>query len=113
MTLSFYLQPLDLGAPEDLPPASPPLAGGPCHFARLAVTWRDGGAIVAREQLRPADLADALAAAQYYPAVSWFSLIEVPEKNEFPGTGPEGNGISPNVPRSASSVFGQVPSRCG
>ena len=25
MTLSFYLQPLDLGAPEDLPPGSPSL----------------------------------------------------------------------------------------
>jgi dihydropteroate synthase len=62
MTLSFYLRPLDLGAPENLPPGSPPLAGGPQHFARIAVTWRDGGAIVAREQLRPADLADALAA---------------------------------------------------
>ena len=37
---------------------------------------------------------DPLAAAQYYPAVNWFSLIEVPEKSEFPGTGPEGNGIS-------------------
>ena len=40
---------------------------------------------------------DALAAAQYYPAVNWFSLIEVPEKSEFPGTGPQGNGISPSV----------------
>ncbi len=62
MTLSFYLQPLDLGAPEDLPSGSPPLAGGPRHFARIAVTWRDGGAVVAREQLLPADLTDALAA---------------------------------------------------
>ncbi|MDX1576016.1 MAG: dihydropteroate synthase [Kiloniellales bacterium] len=62
MTLSFYLQPLDLGAPEDLPPGSPALAGGPRHFARVAVTWRDGGATVAREQLAPADLVDALAA---------------------------------------------------
>jgi hypothetical protein len=36
---------------------------------------------------------DPLAAAQYYPAGNWFSLIEVPEKSEFPGTGPQGNGI--------------------
>jgi dihydropteroate synthase len=62
MTLSFYLQPMDLGAPEGLPPASSPLAGGPRHFARITVTWRDGGAVVAREQLRPADLVDTLAA---------------------------------------------------
>ena len=33
------------------------------------------------------------AAAQYYPAGYWFSLLHVPEAGEFPGTGPEGNGI--------------------
>jgi hypothetical protein len=37
------------------------------------------------------------AAAAYYPAGSWFSLIHVPEKTEFPGTGPNGNGISPDL----------------
>ena len=45
---------------------------------------------------------DPHAAAQYYPAAYWFSLIEVPEKNEFPGTGPQGNGISPSVPSQAA-----------
>src|SRR4029450_2522090 len=35
------------------------------------------------------------AAAEYYPAGYWFSLIKVPDKSEFPGTGPSGNGISP------------------
>jgi hypothetical protein len=40
---------------------------------------------------------DPHAAAQYYPGVYWFSLIEVPEKSEFPGTGPQGNGISPSM----------------
>ncbi|MCY4511633.1 MAG: carboxypeptidase-like regulatory domain-containing protein, partial [Acidobacteria bacterium] len=33
-------------------------------------------------------------AAAVYPAAYWLSLIEVPEAGEFPGTGPEGNGIS-------------------
>ncbi|HKW49422.1 MAG TPA: carboxypeptidase-like regulatory domain-containing protein [Gemmatimonadaceae bacterium] len=37
------------------------------------------------------------AAAAIYPAGYWLSMLRVPEKNEFPGTGPEGNGISPNV----------------
>ncbi len=37
------------------------------------------------------------AAAEYYPASYWFSLLRVPDKSEFPGTGPNGNGISPNV----------------
>ncbi len=33
-------------------------------------------------------------AAAVYPAASWLSLIEPPGAGEFPGTGPEGNGIS-------------------
>ncbi|MGH7699315.1 MAG: carboxypeptidase-like regulatory domain-containing protein [Gemmatimonadales bacterium] len=40
---------------------------------------------------------DPRAAAQYYPAGYWFSLLRVPEKSEFPGTGPEGNGLSANL----------------
>jgi hypothetical protein len=40
---------------------------------------------------------NARAAAQYYPAGYWLSLIHVPDKSEFPGTGPSGNGISPNI----------------
>jgi hypothetical protein len=39
----------------------------------------------------------ARAAAEYYPAGYWFSLMRVPEKGEFPGTGPDGNGISPGI----------------
>src|SRR5207247_4752896 len=31
------------------------------------------------------------AAAEYYPAGYWFSLLKVPDKSEFPGTGPTGN----------------------
>jgi len=37
------------------------------------------------------------AAAQYYPAAYWLSLMEIPAKSEFPGTGESGNGISPNI----------------
>src|SRR5918995_1521656 len=40
---------------------------------------------------------DAQSAAQYYPAGYWFSLVEPPKADEFPGTGPAGNGISPKV----------------
>ena len=32
-------------------------------------------------------------AAQYYPAIYWFAMLKIPDKNEFPGTGPNGNGI--------------------
>jgi hypothetical protein len=37
------------------------------------------------------------AAAQYYPAGYWASLLQIPEKSEFPGTGPQGNGIAPGM----------------
>ncbi|HEY9228515.1 MAG TPA: carboxypeptidase-like regulatory domain-containing protein, partial [Gemmatimonadaceae bacterium] len=40
---------------------------------------------------------NARAAAAYYPAGYWLSMLKVPEKNEFPGTGPTGNGISPTM----------------
>ncbi|HVL89184.1 MAG TPA: carboxypeptidase-like regulatory domain-containing protein, partial [Actinomycetota bacterium] len=39
----------------------------------------------------------ARVAAEYYPAQYWLSLLQVPPKSDFPGTGPTGNGISPNV----------------
>src|SRR6266542_6711874 len=35
----------------------------------------------------------AAAAAEYYPAIYWYSMLKVPEKSEFPGTGPDGNGM--------------------
>ena len=37
------------------------------------------------------------ASAEYYPAGYWWAMLQVPGKNEFPGTGPTGNGISPDV----------------
>ena len=40
---------------------------------------------------------DARATAEYYPAIYWFSLLHVPDKSEFPGTGPKGNGIPENM----------------
>src|SRR6267378_4670699 len=40
---------------------------------------------------------NARAAAEYYPAIYWFSVLRVPDKSEFPGTGPKGNGIPENM----------------
>jgi hypothetical protein len=37
------------------------------------------------------------AAAEYYPAVYWYSLLEIPDKSLFPGTGPDGNGMPVNL----------------
>src|SRR5438874_11599907 len=36
------------------------------------------------------------AAAEYYPAIYWYSMIKVPDQGLFPGTGPNGNGINTN-----------------
>ena len=52
--------------------------------------------------LRAVVAPDPKAAAEYYPAGYWFSLLRVPDKSEFPGTGPSGNGISPNMPSQAA-----------
>jgi hypothetical protein len=35
---------------------------------------------------------NAAAAAQYYPAIYWFSMLDVPDKSSFPGTGEDSNG---------------------
>src|SRR5262245_24617715 len=35
----------------------------------------------------------AAAAAEYYPAIYWFSMLKIPDKSLFPGTGPKGNGM--------------------
>src|SRR5260370_4420654 len=41
-----------------------------------------------------AEVAPSLAAAaQYYPAIYWASMIKIPDKSRFPGTGDKGNGI--------------------
>jgi len=43
--------------------------------------------------LRAVVAPSAAAAAEYYPAIYWYSMLAVPDKSEFPGTGPEGNGM--------------------
>jgi len=35
----------------------------------------------------------ATAAAGYYPAIYWYSMLKIPDKSEFPGTGEKANGI--------------------
>jgi len=34
------------------------------------------------------------AAAAYYPGVYWYSMLQIPNAGEFPGTGEKGNGIA-------------------
>jgi hypothetical protein len=52
---------------------------------------------------------NARAAATYYPAGYWFSLLRAPDAKEFPGTGPDGNGIAPNM-RSQAEWLARVKS---
>jgi hypothetical protein len=40
-------------------------------------------------------------AAQYYPSNYWWSMLQVPAKSDFPGTGAKGNGISENIKSQA------------
>ena len=44
--------------------------------------------------LRAVVAPSAAAAAEYYPAYFWYSMLKVPEASEFPGTGSSGNGIA-------------------
>jgi hypothetical protein len=54
------------------------------------VSARPGSAL----DLQAVQAASAREAAQVYPANYWYSLIEVPPADAFPGTGNNGNGIS-------------------
>jgi hypothetical protein len=44
---------------------------------------------------------NAAAAAEYYPAIYWYSMLKVPDKSQFPGTGAQGNGMSTNIKSQA------------
>src|SRR5712692_3535317 len=48
------------------------------------------------------------AAAEYYPAGYWFSLIRVPDKSEFPGTGPRDFVTYTRCWRSTCGVVSQT-----
>jgi hypothetical protein len=54
--------------------------------------------------LKAVTASSPLAAAQYYPASYWFSLMEMPAKSEFPGTGDSGNGINPSIHTQADWI---------
>ncbi len=54
---------------------------------------------------------DPRAAAQYYPANYWLSLLHVPAESEFPGTGNRGNGISAAMPTQGHWIY-QVKEMC-
>jgi hypothetical protein len=45
---------------------------------------------------------NAKAAAEYYPAGHWWSMLQVPAASEFPGTGPNVNGLATNFQSQAA-----------
>jgi len=47
------------------------------------------------------------AAAEYYPSDYWYALLKVPPKSDFPGTGPNGNGIATGM-KSQAQWIGQL-----
>ncbi len=50
-------------------------------------------------------------AAKVYPPDYWFSLLEIPTEDMFPGTGPQGNGFSANIHTQKEWVH-EYKSRC-
>ena len=54
---------------------------------------------------------DARAAARIFPASYWFSLLDIPAEDEFPGTGPSGNGIAESM-RTQSHWIDRIKSQC-
>ena len=47
--------------------------------------------------LRAIPAPDAASAAHYYPALYWFSMLKIPDAKDFPGTGPNGNGMAASL----------------
>ena len=54
---------------------------------------KDDAAPGRRLDLKAVTAPTPAAAAEYYPAQYWWSMLKIPDAKEFPGTGPQGNGI--------------------
>jgi hypothetical protein len=54
---------------------------------------------------------DARAAADYYPAGYWWSMLRVPGEEEFPGTGADGNGIDTRM-RTQAEYLNSLKTSC-
>jgi hypothetical protein len=66
-----------------------------------AVTTQPGNRI----NLTATPAPTARAAAEIYPASYWYSLIEVPPVDMFPGTGEAGNGIAPSMRTQTDWIY--------
>ena len=61
--------------------------------------------------LKAAVAASPAEAAKVYPANYWYALLEPPAKSEFPGTGPDGNGI-PVTYKTQAQFIDQLKQGC-
>jgi len=55
----------------------------------------------------------AQAAAQYYPGSYWWSMLKIPDKTMFPGTGLKGNGMPTEMRSQADWVDAIKQNGCG
>jgi hypothetical protein len=53
----------------------------------------------------------AKAAAEYYPGMYWYSMLNIPPKGDFPGTGTSGNGI-PEFMKTQSDWIDLIKNSC-
>jgi hypothetical protein len=60
----------------------------------------------ARLDLRAAAAPSAAAAAEYYPAIYWYSMLRIPDRSLFPGTGAKGNGMAEHMKTQAEWLAG-------
>jgi len=56
---------------------------------------------------------NARAAAQYHPGSYWWSMLKIPEKGLFPGTGPKGNGMPTALKSQADWMDAIKQNGCG
>jgi hypothetical protein len=62
--------------------------------------------------LKAVDAPSAAAAAEYYPPIYWYSMLKIPPKSEFPGTGEKGNGIAEGMRTQAHWLNGVKTNGC-
>ena len=55
----------------------------------------------------------ARAAAQYYSGSYWWSMLKIPDKRLFPGTGPNGNGVPTTIRNQLDWMDGLKQNGCG
>src|SRR6266700_1706710 len=75
----------------DLPKASYIVWARGYGLVDSAKTTSEPGKIV---NITAVPAANAAAAAEYYPAIYWYAMLNIPDKSKFPGTGPNGNGMA-------------------